>query len=631
MQIKTTGSDLLAPHWANQDLPALDTLIDSQTFAQFWEAMATGLLSTGQRTNLPTLNPDELHLFMRPSVEWAPAPFNTSTIPTIVQLAQRLVSEDDTARICRVGQNINSLRSRLMDGFVPMSGARWAEKGLDKPENFDLAIQQLTAVIVVFEYLNMPQVRQNMRDTFNLISDDLKDFENALNARRKIHDPSAPELDLTASWVEFTRAKYEVATGAAHSWVLARQAELDKRNTDDRCNVPDVLNKLNSEEIKVYNERSEILTRITIVADLMIWMSMDGYKGYQPSAQITPGLEYPDLDARRKKYHENLYEKGYTLLESFIAHQTEHGTLNTLDGLQQRLSVTPLVQEVLRKELRGKLLTHIPPVMWIESVLVRQKSLAQMDPEKRKQYSLGLAIYRAAYHNISDEEWETIKRNMEAHLADWGDNIPNADKVKPLLKLHWFDCKELGIDPKDTAAVRSHFHQTRLPNQYKFDPRVFLLLDDWAAASYKSKPHPALADNKQTPTTPGDSIFQGHLLAIDPEYTAPEHQTPDERAATENLSPGYAGHMRILGNLIWPDLFGMTMMNHNQILFELWPLAREHPQKCYVGTTVPGQVEKWREYTELKEPMMEMFQGWLEKKCPESAERMREIREKHMI
>ncbi|KAL4790062.1 hypothetical protein BDV19DRAFT_394460 [Aspergillus venezuelensis] len=178
-----------------------------------------------------------------------------------------------------------------------------------------------------------------------------------------------------------------------------------------------------------------------------------------------------------------------------------------------------------------------------------------------------------------------------------------------------------------------HFHQNSPPNQYKFDPRIFLILDDWAAASYKQSPHPALPENSNMNklTSPGDNSWQGHLLAVDANYTPPEHQSPEDRAALENISPGYAGHMRVLGNLIWPDIFGMTMMNHNQVLFELWPLAKEHPQKCFVGMPVPGEVKVWREYTEVKEPMMEMFQAWLEKKYPETGEKMKEIRGRHMI
>jgi hypothetical protein len=73
-----------------------------------------------------------------------------------------------------------------------------------------------------------------------------------------------------------------------------------------------------------------------------------------------------------------------------------------------------------------------------------------MDPCERPDFGFGLAIYRAA-HKLSDEQWETLQRNLEAHLSAWGDDIQGADELKPLLKLHWFDCKEL--DPDTTKPV----------------------------------------------------------------------------------------------------------------------------------------------------------------------------------
>ncbi|KAL4943168.1 hypothetical protein BDV06DRAFT_190636 [Aspergillus oleicola] len=155
-----------------------------------------------------------------------------------------------------------------------MSEARLAEKDLSNPDYFDLAIQHLTPVIIIFEYLNMPQVRKNMRSTFNLISGDFRDLEDAFNVRRQLQNPSSPKLNLFESWAEFTRAKYEVMTGAAHSWVLARQAELENWTLTDLCNVPDVLQNLDTEKEAVYHGRICIFMRFTIMADFMIWMSV---------------------------------------------------------------------------------------------------------------------------------------------------------------------------------------------------------------------------------------------------------------------------------------------------------------------------------------------------------------------
>ncbi|KAL4929082.1 uncharacterized protein BDV17DRAFT_291081 [Aspergillus undulatus] len=288
------------------------------------------------------------------------------------------------------------------------------------------------------------------------------------------------------------------------------------------------------------------------MADLMIWMSMDGYQGYQPSAEITPGPQYPDLEARRKRYHEELQELGYALLKSCIDFQKEHGQFASQWAEWRK--------RCFGRRYAGGLLEHLPRVPWIESVLLCEKALSALEPEEREQYSMGLAIYRAAY-KASDEEWATVKRNMEAHLSAWGTHVPNADKVKPLPQLHWFDCKVLGIDPSDTAAARSHFQNVRESYQYKFDPRVSLIIDDWNKLNLL-----------------GGNSFQGHLPAVDPDYIP--CKTPEEQEALDTTRPGY---------------------------------------KCYTGPTVPSQVREWKANNATKGPMLDMFAKWLKGKDPEAA------------
>lgn len=84
---------------------------------------------------------------------------------------------------------------------------------------------------------------------------------------------------------------------------------------------------------------------------------------------------------------------------------------------------------------------------------------------------------------------------------------------------------------------------------------------------------------------PGD--FAGFVLAIDPTFDpAVGIDRPDE-------SPDYNGQMRILGSLVWGDLYAQ-LESQSTNLDGLWPLAMHHPHQVYVGPVTPLQVLGWK-------------------------------------
>jgi hypothetical protein len=90
---------------------------------------------------------------------------------------------------------------------------------------------------------------------------------------------------------------------------------------------------------------------------------------------------------------------------------------------------------------------------------------------------------------------------------------------------------------------------------------------------------------------PGD--FAGFLLAVDPDFDPKEGiERPDE-------SPEYSGQMRVLGSLIWSDLYSLFSSQTAQ-LEDFWPLAMEHPNQVYVGPTVPWQLYTWRKQSQMR-------------------------------
>jgi hypothetical protein len=50
---------------------------------------------------------------------------------------------------------------------------------------------------------------------------------------------------------------------------------------------------------------------------------------------------------------------------------------------------------------------------------------------------------------------EFVKR-LEDHISDWGAGQDGSDSIKPYLKLHWLDGKELGLAENDIEAAKQY-------------------------------------------------------------------------------------------------------------------------------------------------------------------------------
>ncbi|CAI7647597.1 unnamed protein product [Penicillium crustosum] len=630
------GSSTTKQHWVSQDSPVVDSLIEPQAILHFIEFLANGILPNGKKTDLVLLNEDEFSLFMAPSSEWAPAPFNTATLSTVEKAMKQITDREDLKGLCRIGENIQFVKSRLWGGLAPVPASRWQEKDLNNPDHFTIAHEYLTSVIAVFEYLNIPQIRTNMRDTFNGVSGELGQVQEALNARRKAQGGLSPELNLTSLWEQFIRAQYEVMTSTAHSWVLARVAELREQALDSFGAIPG--ENPDAPEMKVVSQRWTDLIAVTTMADFKIWLSMDGYNDFHPPTEIIAGLHNPDL----KKQGEN-YEFSKLIVDRLakcIQAQNEAATVqgpsaNTGDAARrERLSISTVVQDELREKIRGRTPSPQPPVQpWIQKLLrVHQASLT-LEPWERHNYGFGLAIYRAA-HMFSDEQWETIKRDLEAHLSAWGDDVQGADEMKPLLKLHWFDCKELGFETfNPVKSARRHFQEIRFSDEWshKIAPSVFLLLDNMGGASYIDE-EPRASSTKDLGFLKGD--FQGHVLAVDADFddSAPGSESAGDIADEDSQYEvfKYPGRMRILGNLVWSELYPMLTLQ-SVVLQNFWLQTGAHPKKVYTGPTVPSQVEPWKKQHVLKTLMMNSFVEFLEEKNPTLAGKVKGMRKDGVI
>ncbi|PWY95936.1 hypothetical protein BO94DRAFT_507372 [Aspergillus sclerotioniger CBS 115572] len=600
------GKGITRVHWGNQYLSIVDRLIPPQTIIQFIECLMHGTLPNGKETERERLEQEEFGLLSVPVAQWA----GTSSPGGEESILHRIMvvvgSHEDPRRLCTVGKNIHSVKTRLWEGMVPMSAARWQDKGLSEREYFDTACEYLTAVITAFEYLNNHQVRANLRDGFNLISDHLGMFEEALNVKRR--ERGQKLLDLRGLWEEFIRAKYEVMTSRAHGWVVDRVKELQEKVIGEICALPVMNEEEISQEMEKWTTKLFHVMEITSLADMTIWMPMEGYAGYQPSEDVVAGLRNPNLGDYRKNYSDKLqaivWPRMEQLIQEQLSKQPDDSNGQSPESRAKRFAVNTIAQDDLRQEIRGPAPVLVPEA-WIQRILHFHELSQSVEEEVRM--SEGLAIYRLAYQ-VSDAEWEACKGKLEAHLASWGAGVDKAEEVKPLLKIHWFDGKELGFGDHDIDAAKKHYLEIRDSDAYvqKLQHDVFLVADGWSIASYKES-------GFHSPTKamlPGD--FQGHILAVDASF---DPAAPNEHAEE---SPGFDGQMRILGNLVWSDLYAMLALRCGG-LEDMWPLAMDHPQKAYTGLTVPLQRKEWAEENAITAAVMKPFLEHLKEKHPEMA------------
>jgi hypothetical protein len=570
---------------------------------------------------------------------------------------KRITDAEEVTGLCLVGQNIQFIKNRLWGGLAPVPASRWHEKDLNNPDHFAIAQEYLTSVIAVFEYLNNPQIRSNMRDTFNKISGDFGEMQEALNAQRKAAGGVSPDLNLTALWEEYIRSVYEVMTTTAHSWILARVTELRARTLDSFSEITAKPNAEESPEMAIFSQRWSELLSVTSMADFNIWISMEGYNGFKTPTSIVAGLHNPDLQnqATNSGFSELLLER----LGQCIKRQNEaagvsgEGAIDNDAARRERLSISTLVQDEIREKIRGPTPSPRPPVQpWIQQHLRAYEMLSSgLQPGQEPGFGFGLAIYRAAHRDISDEQWNKLKQDLETQFSAWGEEVERADELKPLLKLHWFDCKELGFDAANsiTEARRfvkpqnnpspfkillshpnneeqltnylffpySHFQQIRTSEEWsrKIAPSFFLAIDPMAVGSY--------TDENFQPTPTKDEVllkgdFQGHVLAVDADFEAPAPTTTDASASKEADPTKFTGQMRVLGNLVWSEIYPMLMLQSAN-LETLNMRARDHPMKVYTGPTVPSQVGPWKERNAMKGAMMDSFVDYLKEKNPELA------------
>lgn len=426
---------------------SVDRILEPQTIPKFIGFALGNPLPDGTRpSSITTLAMEDFALMQN---SYPPGSDGMSIMDRVMI---RIGSDEDSARLCGVGKNIQSLKSRLWEGITPLSDQRWQEKGLHLPENFEEAFQHLSAVVAVFEYLNAQQVQENLRVTFNLIHDIWESLDKVLNQRRT--ETGADHISLANLWTIYMTAHLGLVTQRAHKWVTQHvdalrapllQDLLSHQSLTEGSGVPDEM------QWKLTNALHALL-EVSIRADYWIMMPMEGFKGYTaPEIGSGPPEMYAtDVTERGKAYSQRVKSLSHKFMfdklmgEVISGQKPEQKTSGETYHESAKEQIDAQMQ--VRRELRGDSLDSVFQEPWITSKLCLNEST-------KENKDSGLAIYRLTYGQ-SDSEWLEFVQKLEAHICDWGMGQMGSEAIKPHLKLHWIDGRELDFAEGDIEAAK---------------------------------------------------------------------------------------------------------------------------------------------------------------------------------
>ncbi|KAF9767770.1 hypothetical protein IL306_015027 [Fusarium sp. DS 682] len=553
--------------------------MEPQTPPHFIEFLSHGKLPGDRKTSRPLLTFEEIKNIMRPASEWAPAPHNRETRSTAEWMGIRIGSYEDNARLWPIAKELHAMKSRLWEGLPPLSERRWQELGLDLPERFPEACRYFVAVINVFIYLNSKRTKAALRQTYNLIWDHLRVFEQALNAKRReeAEDGVYEEVSVTGLWYQFIRAKYDSICENAHHWVIEHIDRIREPIVQELAlHKPEHPGHMSDKQWELTNKLHD-LAENTGQADYTIFMPTDGYKGdslpvkeddrltdaHAGGFRIDPISWSANLSWRQSDYIKRVR---FLDRKEMYSHYNREGYLEHMASMPvndpARMVISAIsqidAQMMTREELRD-LPDHPDFEPWVEYTRWQDND------------RLGFVAYRLC-HEYSPDKWDTFVSTFEADISDWGRGTVGINDVRKACKIHWIDGQEKDIADDDIEAAKKHFETLSENSDRSVHKRVFLAIDEATMKSYLEP-------------TPGKDKF---VLAIDTTYE------PTDKESKE--SPGYRGTLRILGSLLWDELGAMLVMQ-NALLKDLWPMAMHDAEGIYRGIRVTS-VLKFSTYQE---------------------------------
>ncbi|OAA55088.1 hypothetical protein ISF_08009 [Cordyceps fumosorosea ARSEF 2679] len=541
----------------NNRLWAVDRILEVQTVPHFLEFAITGELLSGGRTSLPLLG-DNFEYIQVPMSEWAPAPYSRHEISTMEAIMQSIGSTEDSSRLVPITKELLAMKARVWEGIMPLSERRWTELDLDSPTRFHEACQFISAVTNVFHYLNIPGIKVNLRETYNLIWGHLDTFDKALHALGA--DKTDADFSMAALWHEYIEDHFDSISTSSHRWVIEHIQRLRAPILQLLSQNPNIGHL---EEDDTYGaslaDLIHDLHEGAAQADSGIFLQTDGFHGAAEASQDNvPGnasyryREQPiSFSASTEKRKADYYFRVRYLshmelfkMENLLENSENSVRGNAKDQIQAEMQA--------RQELRGSDTRMDEPPRWVAQ--------ARRHLSEGGSLQWGFIGFRTS-HDHSDADWEQFKANFEADISDWGSELGDVDDLRAVSKVQWRDA-EGAIDGIPAAEKEFAALNTDEELMEQFHDDIFLIADKVAIDSYI-----------------GPNAMSGHILAVEAGFDV-NHQDP-ERVVE---SPGYQGWLRLPGSLLWDDL-GAVMLMQTQHLMELWPLAEDDAAK--VGVSAP--------------------------------------------
>ncbi|KAL6857558.1 hypothetical protein ACO1O0_004998 [Amphichorda felina] len=575
------ANDILHPQLPQElrdrTLWIMDRILEPQTIARFMMFAADGQLPDSQQASPSqgTLDFEDLLLLQQPLSSWAPPPYNQNDEIPMNRIMARIGSFEDASRLVPISKELHAMKSRLWEGVMPLSERRWNDLHLDDPDNFSTACQYFCGVINVFHYLNLADIKSNLRDTYNLIWDHLKTFEDALNAKKTAQ--GQPTVNITGLWYAFIRELYDSISNRAHHWVITHIDRLRDPILAQLASLPEPGPRQEhlTQEHWTLTNRLHDLSQNTAQADFAIFIPTDGYKGGDipsqdnaPPPSNSPYREEPisfsaNTRTRQADYYTRIkYLSRVELWSNFNENAGATPVPQDFHGVTDLASVA---SSQARAQARARIELHGEPRIPEQETWIAEANRRLEMPTNS--YESKYLAYRLC-HDHTDEEWETFKTKFEADVSNWGGELSGADNVKANSVVEWRYVKDFGFEDgnMNVEGVKTHFNSLR----------QFNLVPPQAHSNVILTADKAVIDSYLNPT-PGQG---GFILAIDTDF-----DSNDVDSSRSDESPGYNGTLRILGSLLWDDVSALMLMQ-TQYLEELWPLAMNHPRQVYEGPAI---------------------------------------------
>ncbi|KAF2443573.1 hypothetical protein P171DRAFT_389887 [Karstenula rhodostoma CBS 690.94] len=579
---RTRGFDLES---VNQ-LQVTERFIPLSTLYFFLDFSFEGRLPGGGETLLELITEDEVPLLSTPYVLWAKAPWNR----TSSSLQERLL--DTPARFCAdVPRKISIMRARLWEGMTPMSDSQWKARKLDETANWKSVFEFLLDIIHTFEWLGHPDVRVPMKNSFNHTAQVVETFGSAINARREEMDIQE-RVDMGALWLEYITSLFNTMVARTHAFFLTSvKSTISKARAEYDATV-DEKGVLNSRaEAKRCGQVWSDLERALHRADTYIMVSLDGYTGFASSPSDSKVVGSLVIPPSRWKSRKDLEQERPWPIATRHADDT-----NALYVDRQKLYA--MLDESDRNHDHVRSLQRGEPKSpwrepWISIIQSRtQWSLSHGGPQDQKWGFVGYMLTRKPCH----QEWEMFLSRLYADFHKSGGGIEGFDMVKHNMDIQWINGKDSGLPHDDIEAAKRHFRafssSTDIRKRvWKMD---FLVVDSECFHSYMN-PEPKLGSIKCS----GD--YGGYLKLVD---TAAYRQE-----LIDATSPGYQNQMRVLGRLVFDDLYPQ-LAGLVQRPRDLWPLAMLHPKQVYAGFPVQGQMSEWENVWKARVAFWAAFCRW---------------------